>query len=185
MIKHNSHYIIAGLEDFQPNKVSANLWLEASLFNIYKYLFRLGRKDGEPITKDLQKAVNNCEFFLSETLKHHSLLFQGGEFLQTKTPEDKIAEYLERWQKVIKECKEFEEPELVSHFVETIVVYFYCYTSKKEKIQYSQVSEIETYSNGAEFMQKRMEALKGRIEKANQGISYQKYVDISDTLNKK
>jgi hypothetical protein len=34
-----------------------------------------------------------------------------------------------------------------------------------------QASKIETYSNGAEFMQKRMEALKSRIENALYGLT--------------
>lgn len=199
MNKYNSHYIIEGLEDFQPTKLSALLHLESGFFSLYKYLFRVGRKESEPLEKDITKSLVFCDTIIENTLKHNTSFYNDG-FLMYKsvlTDEQLLQQYLCDWKDKIQQHNIFKENKAIQHFITTITAYYCIYTKKQEEMKILQEEDIELFiseaTKGKEFLEIRIKSLKNILEKelesetkkANQGIAYQEYVDINNKLNKK
>ena len=198
MTQHNSHYIIEGLEDFQPTKLSALLHLEGNFFNLYKYLFRAGRKDGEAWEKDIKKSVAFCETIIKETLNHNTSFYNDGLLMYKSgsTEEKLLQEYLCNWQNKIQQHNIFKENKAMKHFIATMIAYYCKYTKKEQKMIVLSEEDIELHvcenAKGEEFLEIRIKSLKNILEKelesetkkANQGITYQEYVDVNNKLNK-
>lgn len=171
MARDNSHYIIEGLEVFQPMKLSAELHLDFTLGNVYKYLFRCGRKNGVQPTADLSKAMNCCEDFIKKVLPRNNAIYQNGLLMSKASKEDEalLCQYLFEWQEKMINHIAFRENELMKYFIDTIIGYYIYHTKKTIEMQFIGMLDIAIAEihkgNPVEYLKCRITNLYTRIGK--------------------